>query len=193
MKKHLLTVLSLLFVTLFFSSCGYNSMVEKDEAVKSKWGEVQTQYQRRADIITNLVSTVKGAANHEKSTLEAVIAARAKATQVTINVDDLSEENIQKYQAAQGELSQALGKLMAVSEAYPDLKANQNFLSLQDEIAGTENRISVARKNFNTSVEDYNKKIRAFPSNLSAKMFGFKAKGYFEAEAGSQAAPKVEF
>ncbi|WP_129021640.1 MULTISPECIES: LemA family protein [Edaphocola] len=193
MKKRLLPLLSLLAVMFFFSSCSYNSMVKKDETVKSKWGEVQTQYQRRADLITNLVNTVKGAAANERGTLEAVINARAKATQITVNADDLSPEKIKEYQAAQGELSQALGKLMMLTEAYPDLKTNQNFLALQDEIAGTENRIGVARKNFNESVQEYNSSIRSFPANITAKMFGFKEKGYFEADATAQKAPEVKF
>ena len=193
MKKRLMPFVGLIAVMFFFSSCSYNSIVNKDENVKGKWGEVQTQYQRRADLIPNLVSTVKGAANYEKSTLEAVINARAKATQMQVNADDLSPEKIKAFQAAQGELSQALGRLMVVQEQYPELKANQNFLSLQDQIEGTENRITVARKNFNESVQDYNSSIRNFPANITAKIFGFKEKGYFEADATSQKAPQVSF
>lgn len=185
--------LGLIAVMFFFSSCSYNTLVNQDENVKGKWGEVQTQYQRRADLIPNLVNTVKGAANHEKSTLEAVINARAKATQVQVSADDLTPENIKAYQEAQGELSQALGRLMVVQEQYPDLKANQNFLSLQDQIEGTENRITVARKNFNDAVQGYNSSIRNFPANITAKIFGFKEKGYFEADAASQKAPEVSF
>lgn len=193
MKKRLMPFLGLIAVMFFFSSCSYNTLVNQDENVKGKWGEVQTQYQRRADLIPNLVNTVKGAANHEKSTLEAVINARAKATQVQVSADDLTPENIKAYQEAQGELSQALGRLMVVQEQYPDLKANQNFLSLQDQIEGTENRITVARKNFNDAVQGYNSSIRNFPANITAKIFGFKEKGYFEADAASQKAPEVSF
>jgi len=193
MKKGLLIIVAIIVVIAGLAGCSYNPIVTKEETVKKEWGNVQNTYQLRADKIPNLVATVKGAAAHEKNTLEAVMAARAKATQVTVNADDLSPEAIQKYQAAQGELSQALGRLMMVQENYPDLKANQNFLSLQDEISGIENRINVARNNFNTAVNDYNSSIRKFPANITAMIFGFKAKGYFEAEAGAQSAPKVEF
>lgn len=168
-------------------------MVEKDEKVSSQWGQVQNAYQRRADLIPNLVSTVKGYANHEEQTLTAVVDARAKATQVTINADNLSEDNIKKYQQAQGELSTALGKLLMVQEQYPDLKANQNFMALQDELAGTENRISVERNKYNEAVQDYNQYIRKFPRNIYAGWFDFSKKGYFEADAASQTAPQVEF
>lgn len=193
MKKGLLIIVAIIVVIAGLAGCSYNPIVSKEETVKKEWGNVQNTYQLRADKIPNLVATVKGAAAHEKNTLEAVMAARAKATQVTVNADDLSPEAIQKYQAAQGELSQALGRLMMVQENYPDLKANQNFLSLQDEISGIENRIKVARDNFNTAVNDYNSSIRKFPANITAMIFGFKTKGYFEAEAGAQNAPKVEF
>ncbi|MBL7704294.1 MAG: LemA family protein [Taibaiella sp.] len=193
MKKGLLIIVAIIVVIAGLAGCSYNPIVSKEETVKKEWGNVQNTYQLRADKIPNLVATVKGAAAHEKNTLEAVMAARAKATQVTVNADDLSPEAIQKYQAAQGELSQALGRLMMVQENYPDLKANQNFLSLQDEISGIENRIKVARDNFNTAVNDYNSSIRKFPANITAMIFGFKTKGYFEAEAGAQSAPKVEF
>lgn len=193
MKKGLLIIVAIIVVIAGLAGCSYNPIVSKEETVKKEWGNVQNTYQLRADKIPNLVATVKGAAAHEKNTLEAVMAARAKATQVTVNADDLSPEAIQKYQAAQGELSQALGRLMMVQENYPDLKANQNFLSLQDEISGIENRIKVARDNFNTAVNDYNSSIRKFPANITAMLFGFKTKGYFEAEAGAQSAPKVEF
>lgn len=168
-------------------------MVDKQEATSAQWGQVQNAYQRRADLIPNLVSTVKGYATHEENTLKEVVEARAKATQVTVNADDLTEENIQKYQQAQGQLSAALGKLLMVQEQYPDLKANQNFLALQDELAGTENRISVERNKYNEVVKDYNQYIRQFPQTIWAGWFGFAKKGYFEAEAGSQTAPKVEF
>ncbi len=169
------------------------SLVTKDEAVKSKWGEVQNQYQRRADLVPNLVNTVKGAANFEQKTLTDVINARAKATSIQVDPDKLTPEKLREFQSAQGELSQALGRLMVVSEAYPELKANQNFLALQDQLEGTENRITVARKNFNDAVQDYNVQVRTFPNNLIAGMIGFQAKGMFEADATAQKAPTVQF
>lgn len=193
MKAFKITFLVALFASVFLSSCSYNTMVEKQEAVSSQWGQVQNSYQRRADLIPNLVNTVKGYATHEQQTLTEVVEARAKATQVTINADELTEENIQKYQQAQGQLSAALGKLLMVQEQYPDLKANQNFMALQDELAGTENRISVERNKYNTVVQDYNQYIRKFPQTIWAGWFGFDKKGYFEAEAGSQTAPTVQF
>lgn len=161
--------------------------------MKNKWGAVQSAYQRRADLIPNLVATVKGAANFETETLTKVMEARASATRVNVNVDDLSPEKIQQYQAAQGQLSQALGRLLAVSEAYPDLKANQNFRDLQVQLEGTENRINVARNDFNDAVNGYNSAIRTFPNNLVAGITGFKAKGYFTADEGAKDAPKVQF
>jgi LemA protein len=175
------------------SSCGYNTMVEKDETVEAAWANVQNAYQRRADLIPNLVNTVKGAANFEKETLTAVIEARAKATSVNISPDNLTPENIQRFQQAQGELSGALSRLLVSVERYPELKANQNFLELQAQLEGTENRISVERRKFNETVQDYNSYIRSFPRNLIAGMFDFEKKGYFEAEAGAQKAPTVEF
>lgn len=168
-------------------------MVQLDENVKGKWGQVQTQYQRRSDLIPNLVATVKGAADFEKSTLTAVIEARAKATSVQVDPTKLTPESIQQFQAAQGQLSSALGRLLAVSEAYPQLRANESFMGLQAQLEGTENRITVARKDFNDAVQDFNTKIRKFPANLTAKMFGFTEKGYFQAEAGSDKAPTVKF
>jgi len=193
MKAFKITFLVALFASVFLSSCSYNTMVEKQEAVSSQWGQVQNAYQRRADLIPNLVNTVKGYATHEQQTLTEVVEARAKATQMTVNADDLTEENIQKYQQAQGQLSAALGKLLMVQEQYPDLKANQNFMALQDELAGTENRISVERNKYNTIVQDYNQYIRKFPQTIWSGWFGFDKKGYFEAEAGSQTAPTVQF
>lgn len=175
------------------SSCGYNTMVAKDENVEAAWANVQNAYQRRADLVPNLVNTVKGAANFEKSTLTDVIEARAKATSVNISPDNLSPENIQRFQQAQGELSGALSRLLVSVERYPELKANQNFLELQAQLEGTENRISVERRKFNETVQDYNSYIRSFPRNLVAGMFDFEKKGYFEAEAGAQTAPTVEF
>lgn len=168
-------------------------MVEKQEAVSSQWAQVQNSYQRRSDLIPNLVSTVKGYATHEQSTLTAVVEARAKATQMTLSADDLTEENLKKYQEAQGQIGAALGKLLMVQEQYPDLKANTNFLALQDELAGTENRISVERNKFNTMVQEYNQYIRKFPRNIYAGWFGFSKKAYFEADQASQSAPTVEF
>ncbi len=192
MKKLIFSLMA--FITIAsLSSCGYNSSVTKDEKVKAQWGEVENQYQRRKALIDNLVNTVKGAANFEKETLTQVIQARANASSIKVDPDKLTPENIKKFQDSQGELSQALGRLMVVSERYPDLKANQNFLELQAQIEGTENRIAVARKDFNVSVQDYNTNIRTFPNNLFAGMFGFQQKGSFAAEAGSDKAPKVEF
>lgn len=175
------------------SSCGYNSMVNKQEAVSAQWAQVENSYQRRADLIPNLVSTVKGYASHEQETFTAVTEARSKATQVTVNPEDLTEESIQQFQEAQGQLSSALGKLLMIRENYPELKANQNFLALQDELAGTENRIAVERNRFNEFARDYNQYIRRFPHVIYAGWFGFKKKGYFEADASAQSAPVVEF
>ncbi|RZK28049.1 MAG: LemA family protein, partial [Hymenobacter sp.] len=191
--KRLLLYFAALATLLSQSSCGYNGMVQRDQAVKTQWGTVQSAYQRRADLIPNLVSTVKGAANFEKSTLEGVVEARAKATSVNISADNLTPENIQKFQAAQSQLSAGLGRLLAVSENYPQLRANDNFQELQAQIEGTENRINVARDNFNNSVNDYNTFTRSFPNNLFAGMFGFQPKGYFEADASAKDAPKVDF
>ncbi|MDX5421572.1 MAG: LemA family protein [Hymenobacteraceae bacterium] len=175
------------------SSCGYNTMVQKDETVESQWANVQNAYQRRADLVPNLVNTVKGAADFERGTLTDVIEARAKATSVNISPDNLTPENIQRFQQAQGELSGALSRLLVSVERYPELKANQNFLELQAQLEGTENRISVERRKFNEAVQDYNSYIRSFPRNLVAGMFDFEKKGYFEAEASAQQAPTVEF
>ncbi|ARS36894.1 LemA family protein [Pontibacter actiniarum] len=175
------------------SSCGYNTMVTKDEQVEAQWANVQNAYQRRADLVPNLVNTVKGAANFERETLTDVIEARAKATSVNISPDNLTPENIERFQQAQGELSGALSRLLVSVERYPELKANQNFLELQAQLEGTENRISVERRKFNEAVQDYNSYIRSFPRNLVAGMFDFEKKGYFEADAGAQTAPTVEF
>ncbi|GAA4442875.1 LemA family protein [Ravibacter arvi] len=177
-----------------FTSCGtYNGMVSKDEAVKEAWAKVQSQYQRRADLIPNLVNTVKGAADFEKSTLESVIEARAKATQTTISPDNLTPENIQKFQAAQDGLSSALSRLLVSVERYPELKANQNFLELQAQLEGTENRITIARNDFNGTVRDYNSTVRSFPANIMAGIFGFQTKTPFEASQAAQNAPAVQF
>ncbi|MCB0401645.1 MAG: LemA family protein [Flavobacteriales bacterium] len=171
----------------------YNGMVTKEEGVASQWAQVENVYQRRADLIPNLVATVKGYASHEKETLQAVIEARSKATSTTIDVDNLDAAAIQKFQAAQDGLSSALSRLMVVVERYPDLKANQNFLELQAQLEGTENRISVERKKFNEAAQDYNTYIRKFPKNLYAGMFGFEKKDYFQSREGSDVAPTVEF
>ena len=186
-------VLIVLAVIVVWGIGAYNSLVKKDEGVKTAWSQVENVYQRRADLIPNLVATVKGYAAHESETLEGVIEARAKATQVTVNAEDLSEEKIAEFQKGQGELGAALGRLMAIGEAYPDLKASENFRDLQAQLEGTENRIAVERKAYNQVAQEYNTSIRVFPRNIIASMFGFKAKGYFEAQEGAQAAPKVEF
>lgn len=193
MKNLKLTLLIAILASFFFSSCSYNAMVEKEEATSSQWGKVQSAYQRRADLIPNLVNTVKGYASHEQETLTNVVEARAKATQMVVDPNNLTEENIQKYQQAQGQLSAALGKLLMVQERYPDLKANTNFTALQDELAGTENRISVERNKYNEVVKDYNQYIRKFPQLIWAGWFGFEKKGYFEADPESQKAPTVNF
>lgn len=171
----------------------YNTMVTRDEGVKTAWSQVENQYQRRMDLIPNLVNTVKGYATHEKETLEGVVSARAEATKTTIDPSNLNEESMKKFQAAQGELSSALSRLMVVLERYPDLKANQNFSELQAQLEGTENRISVERKRFNETAQSYNTYIRSFPTNILAGMFGFQPKAYFSAESGAEKAPKVEF
>jgi LemA protein len=192
MKKIVLNIIGF-FAVLSLSSCGYNSMVKLDEQVTSQWAQVENVYQRRADLIPNLVNSVKGAANFEKETLTQVIEARAKATSVNVDPNKLTPESIAQFQAAQGAISQSLGRLLATVEAYPELKANQNFLELQAQLEGSENRITVERQKFNTVTQEYNSSIRTFPNNLTAGMFGFKTKGYFQAEAGANKAPKVEF
>jgi len=180
-------------ITVLLSSCGYNGMVDRDETVAKSWADVQTQYQRRSDLIPNLVSTVKGYADFEQKTLTDVIEARSKATSMNINADEITPKNIAKFQSAQSELSGALSRLLVTVERYPDLKANQNFLELQAQLEGTENRIAVSRQKFNESVQDYNSFIRSFPRVIYAGWFDFEKKGYFEADAGTENAPKVEF
>lgn len=180
-------------IPVLLSSCGYNSMVSKDEAVSSQWANVETAYQRRADLIPNLVSTVKGYADFEQETLTQVVEARAKATSMNVDASKLDAATIEKFQANQAQLSGALSRLMVVVEKYPDLKANQNFLELQSQLEGTENRISVERRRFNEMVQDYNTYIRKFPNNLIAGMFSFEQRGYFKSDEGSDKAPKVEF
>jgi LemA protein len=192
MKKFFYTIAAF-FAIASLSSCGYNSIVKLDEQVKAQWGQVENVYQRRSDLIPNLVATVKGAANFEKETLTQVVEARASATQVKVDPANLTPESIEKFQAAQGQLSQALGRLLVVTENYPELKANANFQDLQAQIEGTENRITVERQRFNEVTQEYNSKIRTFPNNLTASMFSFKPKGYFAADPGANKAPKVEF
>ena len=171
----------------------YNKLVSADEIAQSMWSQVENVYQRRADLIPNLVATVKGYAAHESETLESVVAARAKATQVTVDPSNLTAESVAKFNEAQGELSTALGRLLLIQENYPDLKANENFRDLQAQLEGTENRIATERMKFNQAVKDYNTNIRRFPANIIASTFGFEKKGYFEAQAGAETAPKVEF
>lgn len=171
----------------------YNNLVTSDEHAQSAWSQVENVYQRRADLIPNLVATVKGYAEHESKTLENVIAARSKATQVTVDPADLTEEALARFNEAQGELSAALGRLLMITENYPDLKANQNFLELQAQLEGTENRIATERMKFNETAKSYNTLVRTFPNNILASMFDFEKKGYFEAQAGAETAPKVEF
>ncbi len=180
-------------IAVIFLYATYNRFVNRDEAVKNAWAHVETQYQRRADLIPNLVNTVKGYAAHERSTLEAVTEARAKATSIDLTVDELTPERLEAYQEAQSQVRSALGRLLAVAERYPDLKANQNFLELQAQLEGTENRIAVARKDFNETAQAYNVAVRRFPANIVAGIFGFRQKPYFEAAAGAETAPRVEF
>ncbi len=175
------------------TSCGYNNMVELGENVDAKWSQVENVYQRRADLIPNLVSTVKGYASHEKETLEGVIEARAKATSVNVDANNLNPASLQQFQQAQDGLSSALSKLMVVVEKYPDLKANENFRDLQAQLEGTENRIAVERRNFNEATRAYNTYIKKIPRSIYAGWFGFEKKPYFKAEEGSDKAPKVEF
>ena len=192
--KKLLYILLIVAGALSLSSCsGYNNMVEKQEAVTSQWGNVQNAYQRRADLIPNLVNTVKGYAAHEQETFTQVTEARSRATQTNINPENLTTESLQEYQQAQNQLSQSLGRLLLIQENYPELKANQNFLALQDELAGTENRISVERNRFNQLAQDYNSYIRKFPQVIYAKWFDFGSKAYFEALPEAQTAPQVQF
>ncbi len=193
MNRNLLIVVGILVVLFLFGGCGYNSMVKLDEKVSGQWAQVENVYQRRADLIPNLVNTVKGYANFEKDVLTSVTEARSRATSVNVDPSKLTPESIKQFQAAQGQLTSALSKLLVVVEKYPDLKANQNFLELQAQLEGTENRITVERNKFNTVTQEYNTKIRSFPNNITAGLFGFSKKGYFEAEKGSEKAPEVQF
>ena len=196
MKKlyiFLIVVVVVIVVCFSWVKGTYNNLVTMDEGVKTMWSNVENQYQRRIDLIPNLVNTVKGYAEHEKETLSAVVNARAKATQTQLNVENLDAASIDKLNSVQGELSSALSRLMVVAEKYPDLKANQNFKDLQVQLEGTENRIAVERRNFNESAKAYNILIRQFPSNIFASIFGFEKKSYFEAAKGAEQAPTVKF
>ena len=197
MKKPVIITLAVVAAIIaaiaLWAMTGYNSLVSADETVSTAWSNVENQYQRRADLIPNLVNTVKGYAAHEKETLEAVVSARTRATQVTVDADNLTPEKLAEYQKAQGEVGAALGRLLAITEAYPELKANQNFLELQAQLEGTENRISVERRNFNEAAKNYNTSIRKFPKNILAGMFGFEKRPYFESQEGADKAPAVEF
>lgn len=186
-------VLAVVAVLFFWVKGAYNNMVTLDEEVQTAWSQVQNVYQRRADLIPNLVNTVKGYAQHESATLEGVVNARSKATQITVDPENLTPESLAKFQKAQGELSSALGKLLSITENYPELKANENFLQLQAQLEGTENRITVERQKFNETARGYNTTIRKFPNNILAGMFGFEKKAYFEAEEGAERAPEVKF
>ena len=193
-KNITLIVILALVVFLGFSGCnGYNGLIKQDENVNNAWNKVQSDYQRRADLIPNLVNTVKGEANFEQTTLTKVIEARASATQMKVDAKDLTPEKLQQFQASQGQLSQALGRLLVVSEQYPNLRANEAFRGLQAQLEGTENRIKVSRNDFNDAIQAYNIKVRSFPMNIFSGMFGFKAKEGFKAEVGSEKAPEVKF
>ena len=185
--------LGVLVLAAIWGFSTYNGLVTKDEAVATAWSNVETQYQRRADLIPNLVNTVKGYAAHESETLESVIAARSAATSINLTADELTPEKMAEYQAAQQQVRSALGRLIAIAENYPDLKANQNFLELQAQLEGTENRIAVARKEFNEIARTYNVAVRRFPANLVASIFGFDTKAYFEADEAAAQAPVVQF
>lgn len=196
MKKNKGLIITIVVIALvaIWGISSYNGLVSMDENVSNQWANVETQYQRRSDLIPNLVNTVKGYAKHESETLESVMAARSQATQVKIDPSKTgTPQQLAAYQKAQGDVTTALGKLLAITENYPDLKANQNFLELQSQLEGTENRINVARKDFNDTAKKYNTSLRRFPRNIVASMFGFEKRNYFEAEAGAEKAPKVEF
>jgi LemA protein len=192
MKRKILLALTVT-AEIFLSGCGYNKMVDMEEQVASQWSQVENVYQRRADLIPNLVNTVKGYASHEQETLTSVIEARAKATSVNVNPDNLSAQSLEQFNQAQEGLSSALNRLMVVVERYPDLKANQNFLDLQAQLEGTENRIAVERRKFNEVTQVYNAYIRKFPQLIYAGWFGFEKKDYFEAQQGAGQAPEVQF
>ncbi len=192
-NKGLWITLAVVAVVVVWGISKYNGFVGRSEKIENAWSQVENQYQRRSDLIPNLVNTVKGYAAHEQTTLDQVVEARAKATQMSVAADNLTPEKLAAYNKAQGEVGSALGRLLAISESYPELKANQNFLELQAQLEGCENRIAVARKDFNDAVRSYNVGIKRFPANVVASMFGFETKAYFEAAEGSEVAPKVEF
>lgn len=192
-KSGIIIIVAVLAVLIFWGIGSYNGLVASQEKLEKSWADVQSQYKRRADLISNLVETVKGYAQHESGTLEAVINARSRATQITVDPNNLTPEKLQEFQAAQGELSNALGRLLLLRESYPDLKANENFLSLQTQLESTENRIAVAREAFNQEVQTYNTAVRRFPKNIIAGMFGFERKPTFKAEEGAEKAPEVKF
>jgi LemA protein len=193
MKKSTIIIIAVAVLAVVWGITGYNGLVSMDEGVQTKWADVETQYQRRADLIPNLVNTVKGYAAHESETLQAVVEARAKATSVNIDPTNMSAEQIANFQKAQDGVSSALGRLLVTVEKYPDLKANENFRELQAQLEGTENRISVARRDYNEAARKYNTTLRSFPKNILAGMFGFEKKSYFEAQEGSEQAPTVQF
>ena len=193
MKKSTIILIAVIAIAAIWGISAYNGLVKMDESVSTAWSNVENQYQRRADLITNLVNTVKGYAAHEKETFQAVTEARSKATQMSINADELTPEKMLEYQKAQGEVGAALSRLLAITEAYPDLKANENFKELQAQLEGTENRISVERRNFNEVARSYNTSIRTFPKTIIAGMCGFDKRPYFEAEEGANKAPEVKF
>ncbi len=192
-NKGLWIVLAVVAVVVVWGVSTYNGFVTRSEKVDNAWSQVENQYQRRLDLIPNLVNTVKGYAAHEQQTFEQVVEARAKATQVVVDAERLTAEQLAEYNEAQGAVGAALGRLMAIGEAYPELKASNNFMELQAQLEGTENRIAVARKDFNEAVKAYNIKTKRFPSNLIANMFGYEAKAYFESIKGAESAPAVEF
>ena len=193
MKKSVIAIIAVIVILVIWCVTKYNGIVTKEESVSTAWGNVEVQYQRRADLIPNLVNTVKGYATHEKETLEGVVAARAKATQITVDPENLTPEKLSAYQKAQGDVTAALGKLLAITENYPQLKANENFSELQAQLEGTENRISESRRVFNNAVQDYNLAIRRFPGNIVASVFGYEKKAKFEAAEGAEKAPEVKF
>lgn len=193
MKKSTIAFIAVAAVLVLWAISVYNGLVNQDETVNNAWAKVESDYQRRADLIPSLVSTVKGYAKHEKDTYEAVVNARSKATQTTISVDDLTEENMQRFQQAQGELSSALSRLIAVQENYPELKANENFMDLQKQLEGTENRIKESRNNFNDAAKAYNIAVRKFPGNIVAMIFGFQQKPMFKSAEGADKAPEISF
>lgn len=193
MKQSTLLLIGAAVMIFLYGGCKYNGMVTSEQGVSGKWANVQSEYQRRADLIPNIVEAVKGEANFEKGVLEGVVQARASATQMKLDAKDLTPEKIKQYQEAQGQIGMAMSRLLSVAEAYPNLKANAAFSELRTQLEGTENRIKVARNDFNKAVQEYNVNVKTFPNNLFAGIFGFHEKGFFQADAGSQNAPKVNF